>query len=186
MAGALLLGGCGLSENGEPQAIPPGNLPPELLDPDPSSSTSVPGAGTPVAIYLLASDGEVERLVAVPREIPELDEPGQRVDAVLRPLTEAEVDGGFSTFIPGDTVLLDTELDQETGIVTVNLSNELFSVEGESLSKAFAQIVYSVFEDERVREVRFRRDGETIQAQDDGGAGRDTVTKADYRAFAPE
>lgn len=186
LAASAVLAGCGLSGNDEPEAIAPEDVPAELLDPNPSSSTSTPAVGVPVSVYLLERDGEQERLAVVTRPVADPADPGQRVEAVLGPRMQDEIDAGLQTSIPVDTVLNDTQLDADTGVVTIDLSSELFNVEGEELSKAFAQIVYTVFEVDGVRQVRFLIDGQPGQALDDGGVGRDTVTLAHYRAYAPE
>lgn len=184
-----LLGGCGLSEDGEPHAIAPENLPPGLLDPNPVSSTTLPeSAGTTtVVIYFLVRDGDDERLAKVEREVVNATEPGDRIGALFSQPTPTEAEEGLTTSIPADTVLVDVPiLDDEANELVVNLSNELFSIKGVELARAFAQIVYTVTEINGVGQVRFLVDGEEIRAPDAEGVEKEgAVTRADYAALAP-
>lgn len=186
----MALGGCGLDVNDEPQAIAPDNLPPGLLDPNPSSSTTLPeSAGTTsVAVYFLATDGDRARLSAVVREVANLTVPGERLTALFTQPSEEEIAAGLTTSIPADTTLIRAE---RTGVdgtqAVVELSNDLFSITGEPLVKAFAQIVWTLTEpDGGIREARFIVDGVEIRAPDARGnplAG--PVTRADYASLSP-
>lgn len=190
LAVLALLGGCGLSENGEPQAIAPENLPPGLLDPNPVSSTTLPQSPgtTTVAVYFLMRDGDGERLVKVEREVANATEPGDRIGALFSQPTSTEAEEGLTTRIPADTVLVDVPVvDDEANELVVDLSNEFTSsIEGEELAKAFAQIVYTVTAIDGVRQVRFLVDGKEIRAPDAEGVEKEgAVTRADYAALAP-
>lgn len=188
LAVLALLGGCGLSEHGEPQAIAPENLPPGLLEPNPVSSTTLPQSPgtTTVIVYFLVRDGDGERLARVEREVANATEPGNRIGALFsQPPTEAEE--GLTTSIPADTVLVDVPVvDDEANELVVDLSNELFSIQGVGLAKAFAQIVYTVTEVDGVRQVRFLVDGRPYRAPDAEGVEKEgAVTRLDYAALAP-
>ncbi len=185
-----VLGGCGLSANDEPQAIAPDNLPPDLLDPNPGSSTTLPeSAGTTsVDVYFLATDGDRERLSAVPREVTDLDDPGARLTNLFSQPSEAELAEGLTTSIPADTTLIRADVTGTDGMeVVVELSDDLFSIEGEQLAKAFAQIVWTLTEPNGgVEKVRFVVDDVQIRAPDARGNPIDgAVSRADYAALSP-
>jgi len=190
LAVLALLGGCGLSEDGGPQAIAPENLPPELLDPNPVSSTTLPESPgtTGVAVFFLMRDGDGERLVKVERQVANATEPGDRIGALFSQPTSAEAARGLTTRIPADTVLVDVPVvDDEANELVVDLSNEFTSsIEGEELAKAFAQIVYTMTAMDGVRQVRFLVDGTEIRAPDAEGVEKEgAVRRFDYAALAP-
>jgi spore germination protein GerM len=188
----LLVGGCGLSPNDDPQAIPAENLPPGLLDPNPSSSTTLPesGATTTITVFFLTRDGDVTRLAPAEREVKtsEAFMPGARLAALFAQPTSEEQDAGLTTSIPADTVLLRAPPPGEgEDVLVIDVSSEMFAVQGQELANAFAQIVWTVSEIEGVRDVRFMRDGVEISALDGEGAEQEgVVTKNDYRSLAPE
>lgn len=184
-----LAGGCGLSEDAGPQPIAPENLPPDLLDPDAGSSTTLPpSSGTDsVSVYFLEAVGDEVRLAEVQRQVADGADPGDRLVALLAQPTEAEADQGLTTSIPADTTLRAVPvLDEEASELVVDLSSEFLSIEGPELPKAFAQIVWTVSELDGVRQVRFLVEGEEIRAQNADGAEQEgAVTRADYIALAP-
>lgn len=188
---ALLLGACGLSANDEPQAIPPQNLPPGLLDPNPSSSTTLPesGATTTITVYFLTTEGGTTRLARAEREVNTVEAfmPGARLLALFSQPTSEEQDEGLSTSIPADAVLLSAPAPgEDEDVLVIDVSSEMFSVQGQELANAFAQIVWTVSEIDGVREVRFLRDGVPTSALDGDGAEQEgPVTTADYQALAP-
>ncbi|MEO7573881.1 MAG: GerMN domain-containing protein [Acidimicrobiales bacterium] len=185
-----VLGGCGLSANGEPQAIAPNNVPPDLLDPNPRPSTTLPeSAGTTsVDVYFLATDGARERLSPVRREVTDLTMPGERLTALFTQPSEEEITAGLTTSIPADTTLIRAAVTGVDGTeAVVELSDDLFSIRGEQLARAFAQIVWTVTEpDGGIRSVRFVVDGVEIRAPDArGNPLEEAVTRADYAALSP-
>jgi spore germination protein GerM len=185
---ALAAGGCGLSEDGDPNAIAPENLPPDLLDPTPDTSTTISQQpGTSVGVYLLEEAGDEVRLVEVPRDVADESDPGDRLGALFAQPSEQEATAGLITSIPADTMLRAMPvLNEETSELVLDLSSEFLSIEGPELPKAFAQIVWTVTLLDGVRQVRFLVDGEAIRAQDaDGAEQEDAVTRADYNALAP-
>jgi spore germination protein GerM len=181
--------GCGLDEDGSPQAIAPENLPPDLLDPDAGTSTTLAGApGTEsISVFLLRGvDGEV-RLAEVERTVADRVDPGDRLAALFAPPSEEEAADGLVTSIPADTTLRAMPvLDEASNELTIDLSNEFLSIEGPELAKAFAQIVWTVTELDGVEQVRFLVDGVTISALDaDGAEQNGPVDKGDYRPLGP-
>lgn len=183
-----LVGGCGLSANDEPQIIAAENLPPGLLDPNPGSSTTLADSPTTssVTVFFLGRDGEDERLIGVKRDVANSDSPGDRLSALFsQPPTASEDEEGITTALPADLVLLEPPtVDAEAREVSVNLSSELSPIQGAELSKAFAQIVFTVTELDEVSQVRFFVDGEPIPVQDAEGVEKTgAVSRADYRAL---
>jgi spore germination protein GerM len=188
MALVAALAGCGVTANDSPQTIGLENLPPDLLDPNPGSSTTAPDPGdtVPVPVYLLVRDNEATRLSAVEREVSDPTIPGQRLTALLTPPSEAELADGLITSIPTDTVLLQTAFDEDSGELVVDLSDELFAIEGAELANAFAQMVFTALEVDGVSQVRFLVDGEAIQPLNAEGRSVDgAVNRTDYLALAP-
>jgi spore germination protein GerM len=189
LAPLALLGACGLTEDDGPKAIAPENLPPDLLDPDPGTSTTIsePTGTDAVSVFFLEEvRGEV-RLVEAKRKVADRADPGDRLVALFAQPTEDEAAKGTVTSIPADTRLRAMPvLNEETGELVLDLSSEFLSIEGPELPKAFAQIVWTVTEREGVDQVRFLVDGEAIRAQDADGAEQDgPVSRTNYLSLRP-
>jgi spore germination protein GerM len=191
VAAALLVAvssGCGLSANSQPQVIEASDLPPELLTANPSSSTTLAAspATTSATVYFLTRQDGVTRLVPVQREMADATRPGDRLIALLGTPTAEEAAAGIITSIPSDTVLLDTELDDATDELRIELSRALFDVQGEELRNAFAQLVWTATDLDGVRRVTFVIDGQTYRVPDDAGIEQPgPVGRANYRSLAP-
>lgn len=184
----LLVGACGVTAEDEPEVIAADDIPEELLDPAPSTSSAPPGATAEVTVYLLQRTGSTTQLVAVTREVQDPTRPGERVEALLQPPSEQEKERGLTSSIPAETVLLGTPvLDSDRQELTLNFSEELFAVEGTELSQAFAQIVWTVTELEGVRGVRFLVEGEPQRAPNADGVEQDGAVTAtgDYWSLRP-
>lgn len=181
------LAACGVTGDGEPELIAGDEIPAELLDPNPTTSTTRVGATAEITVYLIQRTGSTTQLVPVSREVEDPSRPGERIEVLLQPTTEGEKALGLTSSIPADTVLLGTpELDAERQELTLDFSEELFSVEGSELSQAFAQIVWTVTELEGVRRVRFLIEGEPQRALDADGVEQDgAVSTADYWSLRP-
>jgi spore germination protein GerM len=177
---------CGVNADDEPVAIPAEDLPPDLLDPNPPTSTTLSGSPTTaVTVYLLVRSGNTTRLTPVEREVEDATS-RDVINALLAPPSREEQALGLISSIPADTVLLDTQLVDADDELIVDLSRDLFDVEGSELANAFAQIVWTVTELDGVRQVRFRVDGESARAPNAAGTEQPgAVTRADYSALAP-
>lgn len=189
LTASLLGAACGVPANDGPQAIAPENLPAGLLDPNPGTSTTVASSPTTtaIAVYFIVRDGDVDRLTEVTRDVAEPTLPSGRIGALFSQPTAEEADAGITSSIPADLVLLhEPVLDEETGVLTIDLSSELFDIQSAELTRAVAQIVYTVTELADVLKVRFLVEGEpTTVPNDDGVEKEDPVGKADYRSLAP-
>jgi spore germination protein GerM len=188
--GLGLLGACGVPADGDPQAIASRDLPADLLDPNPGSSTTLPeSAGTTtVQVYLLEETSDGVRLEAVDREVTQSSIPNERLAALFGGATLSETETGTTTGIPADTVLLHVTTDEEADEVMIDISEDIFSIEGEALARAFAQIVWTATEPGAggFRHVRFSVDGEPTTVLDgDGAEQQGPVTRSDYDALAP-
>jgi spore germination protein GerM len=190
VAGLTLVGaGCGLSPNESPEAIAPENLPPGLLDPNPATSTPGESPGsTSVAVFFLERVGETTRLVEVEREVADSTSASERVGALLTQPTADETEAGITTAIPADLILVEEPvLDEDSGVLTVDLSDELNLLQGAELSRAVAQIVYTATAVEGVAAVRFVVEGEAIPVPDDEGVAQEApVDRSDYRSLRPD
>jgi Sporulation and spore germination len=190
VAPLVVAGACGVPADDEPQAIAGRDLPPDLLDPNPGSSTTLPeSAGTTtVDVYLLDETPDGVRLAPVTREVARANRPNERLAALFGGATEAEIEAGITSGIPADTVLRGVTTDDESREVVIDLSDDIFTIEGEALAQAFAQMVWTATEPGAggYRQVRFSVDGEPTTVLDgDGAEQQDTVTRADYDALRP-
>ena len=178
--------GCGLRPDAQPHEISAADLPADLLDPNPPTSTTAPGATAEVTVYLVVRQGDTTRLAAASRDVAEPSRAADRIKALLLPPSADEQRLGLINSIPTDTVLLNTELVPASGELVVNLSGALFDVQGKELANAFAQLVWTVTELPEVRQVRFRVDGRAYRAPNaDGVEQQGAVTRGDYNGLAP-
>ena len=186
----LLAAACGVTPDDGPQEIATRDLPADLLDPNPGTSTTLPeSAGTTtVDVYMLEEVADGVHLVAVPREVTQANLPNERLETLFGGATEAEIDAGITSGIPADTELLDVTVDEEEREVMIDISDDIFTIEGEALAQAFAQIVWTAtaLDAGGYRQVRFSVDGERTPVLDgDGAEQTGTVTRADYDALRP-
>ena len=180
-AAAPAAAGCGIPTDDGPRAISRENVPDDVVDAPTEATASQPTVTAP--IYLVQSPEE-PRLVTVDRRVP-ADSPAAGPDpaAVLETLLRAtanpqEQADGITNLIPQDTRLASQpELAGET--LVVDLTREIFDVEGENQRAAFGQIVCTANALEGVRSVRFLVEGEPRDVQVDSGATGGPVTCAD-------
>lgn len=184
----VALSACGLDESREPDVIAAEDLPSDLVSPSTSSTSSTiasPRSASVTIYYLVQRDG-VTRLQPVVREVANSVRARDRLAALLSAPTAAEQAQGIVTSIPGDTVLLDTELVDADRELLVDLSRSLFDVQGPELRNAFAQIVWTATEVEGIQRVRFLVEGEEFRAPDEAGVEQPgAVTRADYASLNP-
>jgi spore germination protein GerM len=185
----LLAGGCGVPEDDRPQALAREDLPPDLLDPDPSAETSLPESGPTVVVYFLQETPNGVRLAEVERRVADARTPDDRLAALFAGLDADEPDAGLSTQIPADTVLRDVDTNPEADEVIIDVSGDLLSsIEGRFLSQAFAQIVWTATEPSAggYTNVRFLVDGVPQSVIDGDGVEQEgSVDRADYSSFSP-
>jgi len=183
----LVAGACGVRADHDPEAIAPQDVPGQLLDPNPSSSTTLPeSAGTTtVPVYLLVETDDGVRLVPRDREVTDAGDPDERLAALFLGASADEVNDGITTGIPADTKLLGVTTDEDAGEVTIDVSNDIFSIEGPALAQAFAQIVWTATGPGFPR-VRFEVDGEPTPVLDGEGNNQDgPVQRSNYDNLRP-
>lgn len=181
--------GCGLDANEEPQAIALDDLPEDLLDPNPPTTTTTPdpSALTSVTVYLIKREGDTTLLAPVARRVTDPTRAAERINALLMPTSAEEQREGLISSIATDTVLLRATLISQSRELVVDLSSAIFDVQGQELANAFAQLVWTVTELDGVRQVRFMVDGEALRAPNAEGVEQDgAVTRSDYSALAPD
>jgi spore germination protein GerM len=185
---ALGVVGCGIPTDDSPRAISRENVPDEVADDtaEPTASQST----VDTRIYLVQSPDD-PRLLAVQRRVP-AGSPAAGPDpaAVLETLLTAtanpdEQTAGITNLIPQDTRLA-SQPELARGTLVVDLTSEIFDVEGENQRTAFGQIVCTANMLDGVHFVRFLVDGEPTEVQVDSGATGGPVTCADdYERLRP-
>jgi spore germination protein GerM len=182
LAVAALLVACGVPEDDSPQALSAEDVPFGLLSTPPTTTTTPPNLppSHQAQLYFLDADS---RLVPVTREVQDRD-PETILETLLGTET-GNIPDGLTSAIPPDTVLLGTSTEDE--VVTVNLSEEFTSIQGEPGIAAVAQIVYTVTDRGLgVEGVLFQVEGEEFNVSDQTGAQQtEPVNQSDYREFAP-
>jgi spore germination protein GerM len=167
VAVAVLLGACGIPEDGEPREISREALPPELIDP--SAQTSVPSDDELgfVTLYLVRADeGGDDGLVAVRRAVPVPTDPAELPRAVVDALIVASPEELGRTdlvnAVPSD-VQVRSAVVGEDGVLDLDLTN-LGNVESSLQRLAVAQIIFTLtdLDDPRIRAIRFSVDGEEV------------------------
>ncbi len=180
---SMLLVACGVPEDDGPQELTADEVPFGLLTTAPTT-TSTPENLPPsreAELYFLDTEGLLEPL---PREVA--DRSAATVIETLLATDTAGLPATYSSNIPPDTVLLDifTESDGENDVLTVDLSEQFTTIQGERFIAAVAQIVFTASDLEDVDAVSFRVDGEPIPVSDEQGAAQDDpVTPLDYRSL---
>ena len=183
-----LLGGCGLSTDDEPEAIPRPTV--ESSASTPASTVVRPGEATEnVTVFFLTTDDagtsveDVQRQVALPATL------GSRLDALLaQPPDEDERSQGIWSAIPASATLASAP-HQRGHVLIVDMPSRIYDeLHGLIAQDAFAQIVYTATAIQGVESVLFRRDGVTFEAVDGTGQassrplGRDDFPELAKRA----
>ncbi len=179
----LLLVACGVPEDDRPQELTADEVPFGLLTTAPTTTTTPENLppSREAELYFLDSEGLLEPL---PREVE--DRSPRMVIETLLATDTAGLPATFSSNIPPDTLLLDifTESDGQNDVLTVDLSEQFTTIEGERFIAAVAQIVFTASDLDGVDAVSFRVEGERIPVSDEEGATQDEpVTPLDYRTL---
>jgi len=179
-AGATILaGGCGIPTDASPRAIT--DDPPEALTDDTAPPTASQDAtARRINLYFVGSDNI---LVRVERPVDTTPDAAGRVVELLGGITEAETRNELSSAIPQDTQLLESSITDD--VITLDLSNQIETIEDERLIQAYAQIVYTATDQGTAKRVRFFIEGEPRDVPtDEGNLGE--VSNRDYFSLAPE
>ena len=181
----IALGGCGIPADNEPRAIPRDNVPSGVIDEE-SASTVPEGETVDAEIYLVEGSGSERRLVAVEREAAAATPAGVLEALFDVEVDEDEADRGITTLIPSTTGLASPpEPPEDTGgTLTVDLTDGIFTVQGDNQSAAFGQIVCTADALDDVQRVLFEVNGQSTDAIDGDGAGTDAaVSCKNYRSL---
>ena len=175
----LIVTGCGIPEDSSPQSIQtifPENTIPQVDSPTSEESRTF-------RIYLLDAES---RLTPVARELSGSE---LRITDLINELianpTEAETNMSLSTAVPVGLSLDGVSLEGETA--TINFEpGGLEIVEGDQLSEALAQIVWSVTETGDVTRIIISIDNEvkTWPTPDEGD--QNILTRDQFISYAPE
>lgn len=174
-----LVAACGIPTDDEPRVL--------LSDTATTvaAQTSAPAGGENTITVYLGQVGDAEKLVAVPRGLDRRPTVELALEAVLSPVTEADIARDYRTFVEDGSQLLGTDL--ADGTLTVDLNEAFYSAQGEQAQKSFAQVVLTVtdLEGYSISRVAFRQGGEPIEAFTVDGS-QSTVTRADYALLDPK
>jgi spore germination protein GerM len=181
--------GCGIPTDDSPRAISRENVPDDAVD---DTTEPTPSLSTVTAPIYLVQSPEDPRLEPVQRRVPSGSAAaGPDPAAVLETLLTAtanprEQEAGITNLIPEDTRLASQpELTGRT--LEVDLTSEIFDVEGENQRAAFGQIVCTANELAGVSSVRFLVNGEPRDIPTDSGAEDGPVNCArDYERLMAE
>lgn len=183
---AFIVAGCAVVPvQSEARARDPEGVPYELLDP--TTTTTI--AGDAVINYeatVWMFDQENEVLVQAVRTLPEPRTDRSTLYSLFETsLTEDETDLGRVNNLPPTTDLL--SVNPEGNIATVDLSDAFGGATGNILTKAYAQIVYTLTEGESIDRVLFRIAGEPRPIDVADGSSLDRpVSRADFVQFTQE
>lgn len=173
---AVLAAACGVPTDKKPRAIAadqPGQL----------SNTTTPtapaGTGQSVTLYFTNEDG----LVEVQRQVRPDPTLALAINQLLGGVTTIEKQRQLSTSIPADTSL--RALRQRGQVLSLDLSSEFNSVQGEDFLRACAQIVYTVTDFSAVKSVRFLIDGKLQSVPTENDGNLEVVGRDNYPSLAP-
>jgi spore germination protein GerM len=165
MAVALLAStACGVPLDDQPRTITRVTEPTEV----PQTTSASPTAES-VTVYFLR-EGVLQDAQYPVDGPPELDE-------ALGFVLASEPPAGLVSRIPTGTSL--RGIATSGSLATIDLSNEINAIGGSAQKEAYAQLVFTALESPEITRVRFRVQGEPVQAPTDN-ANLDVVTADDY------
>jgi spore germination protein GerM len=173
LVGFAVAAACGVPADDSPQELTADEVPFGLLTTAPATPTTSAG-GQRADVYFVNAEGEIVRET---RDVEDLS--AQTVIESLLATDTSTLPIGISSNIPPDTILLDSSI--EDGVLTVDLSPQFQTIEGNRFNTAAAQIVFTATGVEDVDAVSFQVDGEPITVGDDEGvAQEEPVDRMDY------
>jgi len=158
-------------------------VPEELVAP--ITTTTEAGSDAPTRtreIWFLSDD----MLRSTPREVEVRAGIAGAIEAVLAGPSPQEQTASLTTSIPAGTELLEVRQAEDSGLLTIDLTDELQLQEGSELRNAVAQLVYTATSfNDTSDQVRFQIDGQVVSVPADEGATASVVTRADYADLDP-
>ncbi|KAA0232532.1 MAG: hypothetical protein JJLCMIEE_01847 [Acidimicrobiales bacterium] len=172
---------CGIPLDSSPRSIPDE----ELAAVTTTTTTTVVESGEKALFYYFAGD---DKLLMTSREVERLT-PDDVISTALTPPSEDDSELGLTTQVPEGTRLIDWHVDGS--VLTIDLSEEFGIPQSPQVSKAAAQIVYSISqnllgtgEPLRVDKYRFQIEGEDFPIVVETGQ-KETVTRCDFTNLLP-
>jgi hypothetical protein len=185
----LLLTACGVPTSAVPTTIPPSNIPEGLVaNAPPDRSPHFPTGGLkaePVDVFLFKGSllEPVVREVALPHPADSFATVREALVALDYP-SPAELEAGYRSYVPYGTGLVVNEVDK-SGIATVTLGSDFFTLVGPYAANADAQIVFTATAVPGVTAVLFEEGGTPIYAEaPNGHLIVAPATRADYASLA--
>jgi spore germination protein GerM len=180
--------GCAVPEDDEARDLDPSSVPFSLLATSTSTTTTTEAqepnvAQADVSVYLV--DNDADQLVEVTRTVSAPASVRVALAELLSGPTGTELSSGLTSAISRSTALLGVDGPQG-GVVTVNLSDDVSSIGGQSQRMALAQVVFTATAAPGVEGVLFAFEGEPKQVPD--GQGQSTaepLDRADFATFDP-
>jgi spore germination protein GerM len=166
----LLLGACGIAEEAGVRRVDPDDVPFELLEPAPTTTSAPPPRATSstvpmqrITIHLVRND----RIVPVQREVSAVPVPRDLLTLLAQPLAANETAAGYRSLIPSGRPIASVSLGG--GIAEVDLTAAFTEAPPRSQPLAFAQMTYTLTELPGVGLVSFTLNGSPVEVP--GGEG---------------
>lgn len=169
IAATLLVASCGISLDTTPRSMD--------LAVSTTTTTEPTEVGDQTAILYYGLD---ESIVPLPAQVPD-DQISTLLRQLLKPPPKEFDDSLLRSSIPAGTRLRSAT--QRGTVLVVDLSEDFGNVVGPSRQKAIGQIVLSATQLDRIREVRFRIDGEDIQVPSPIRGDVDAVNACDFKGM---
>ena len=167
----VILSGCGVEEQGDPETIGGDQVPFDLLEPEPTTTTTTP-EGVDVELFFMGGDELLRPVVRRVRTMPSLLGLVNELDA---PPSDAP---DLRTALAEGLVL---DVSFEGGIAVVNLGADFTTLPPPDQVIALAQIVYTVTARPGVGRVGFQLEGTPVPIpRGDGVVTTDTVSRDAY------
>lgn len=170
---------CGVPEDDAPQELSADDVPFGLLTTAPTTTTTpvdLPPSRS-ADLYFVNSEDLIE---PIEREVD--DRTPETIIQTLLDTDTAGLPSGLTSNIPPDTELVDLTIDDN--VVTLDLTEQFTTVEGERFIAAVAQLVFTATDITAIDLVSFRVDGDPIPVSDEDGAAQDEpVSRIDYRGL---
>jgi hypothetical protein len=179
---AALGAGCGVATDDGPRALPPGDVPFELLTPSTTtvSSTTPVAVTTEVPVYLVGGS----RLVVVRRLVESPPSLFRSIESLLAGPTAEEAGAGLRSAVTNQTRLLSVRV--QSGVATIDLSGDFAGIGGQEQILALAQLVYTATAAQGVLGVRLSLDSKAVEVpRGDGTLTQEPLGPADYAGLAP-
>lgn len=182
IAVVALSSACGVATDDGPQALPPDDVPFELLAPSTTTvnSTTPVAVTTEVPVFLVGAG----RLVVVRRLVESPPSLFRAIESLLAGPTPEEAGAGLRSAVTNQTRLLSVRV--QSGVATIDLSGEFAGIGGQEQILALAQLVYTATAAQGVLGVRLSLDSKAVEVpRGDGTLSQEPLGPSDYAALAP-